>query len=180
MKRFWVIATLCLALATPLIAQTTSDTPATREEVEHYMQVMHSCELNQQMLVAMTKPLHQMVGDIYAKDRDNLPSDFEPRMNQFLDDMLHEFSFDKVQEKPIPLYQKHFTAEDLNALAAFYSTPTGQKVLKEMPSLMADSMQITMPIMREQIDRMSRRMQDQIAQMKESTRPGKTHPVIEN
>jgi hypothetical protein len=31
------------------------------------------------------------------------------------------------------IYAKHFTAEDLRALVAFYSTPAGQKALKALP-----------------------------------------------
>jgi hypothetical protein len=64
----------------------------------------------------------------------------------------------------IPVYQKHFTQGDVNALIAFYSSPTGQKILNDMPAIMSDSMQSVMPIMRQHIDTVTRRMQDEIAE----------------
>ena len=179
MKRFLLFATLCTAMALPAIAQT-ADTPASREDVEKYLQLMHSREMFQQTLDVMSKPLHQMIHEQYLKDQDKLPADFEPRMNQMMDEMLSGLPYDEIQEKMVPVYQKHLTAGDLNALIAFYSSPTGQKMLKEMPTLMADTMQVTMPLIRDHIEKVTQRMQDQIAQMKRSAKPGPAHPVIEN
>ncbi|MDF3982004.1 DUF2059 domain-containing protein [Luteibacter sp. PPL201] len=42
----------------------------------------------------------------------------------------------------VPVYQKHFTDKEIDELLKFYSTPTGQKVIKEMPATMAEGMQI--------------------------------------
>jgi hypothetical protein len=42
----------------------------------------------------------------------------------------------------VPVYQKHFTAEDIDGLLKFYRSPLGQKVITEMPSTMAEGMQI--------------------------------------
>ena len=178
MKRFLLFAALCVAIALPAIAQTAGDTPATREDVEKYLQLMHSREMFQQTVDAMSKPLHQMIHEEFQKDQDKLPADFEPRMNQMMDEMLRGLPYDQIQEKMIPVYQKHLTEGDLNALVAFYSSPTGQKMLKEMPSLMADSMQVTMPLIRQHMEKVTQRMQDEIAQMKKSSKPAKH--VIEN
>jgi hypothetical protein len=179
MKRFLFFATLCLALAASAVAQTT-DPPATKEEVEQYLQLMHSREMFQQTLDAMSKPLHQMIHEQYLKDQDKLPADFEARMNRFMDEMMHGLPFDQIQQKMIPVYQKHFTQGDLNALVAFYSSPTGQKLLKEMPAIMADSMQVTMPVVREHMEKVTQRLQDQIAQMKQTAKPGQKSSASQN
>jgi hypothetical protein len=42
----------------------------------------------------------------------------------------------------VPVYQKHFTAEDLDGLLKFYRSPLGQKVITQMPATMAEGMQI--------------------------------------
>ncbi|HEY9130718.1 MAG TPA: DUF2059 domain-containing protein [Dyella sp.] len=42
----------------------------------------------------------------------------------------------------VPIYQRHFTAEDVDGLLKFYRSPLGQKVINEMPSTMAEGMQI--------------------------------------
>src|ERR1700754_5310788 len=42
----------------------------------------------------------------------------------------------------VPVYQKHFTSEDIDGLLKFYRSPLGQKVITEMPATMAEGMQI--------------------------------------
>jgi hypothetical protein len=42
----------------------------------------------------------------------------------------------------VPIYQRHFTAEDVEGLLKFYRSPLGQKVITEMPATMAEGMQI--------------------------------------
>jgi len=72
----------------------------------------------------------------------------------------------------VPTYQKHFTKGDIDALTAFYSAPTGQKILKEMPAIMSEAMETMMPIMRRSLDRMTEGVQQQVAQMKKDSTKG--------
>jgi len=40
----------------------------------------------------------------------------------------------------IPIYDRHFTADELRQLLAFYRTPIGQKLLAEQPAITRDAM----------------------------------------
>jgi len=40
----------------------------------------------------------------------------------------------------IPVYQRHLTKQDVDSMLAFYNTPTGQKLLREQPAMMAEGM----------------------------------------
>ena len=113
------------------------------------------------MLEAMSKPLHQMVHDQYMKDKDKLPADFEAKTNQAMDDMWNTMPFDEMMQSMVPVYQKHLTKGDIDALIEFYGSPTGQKVLREMPQIMSEAMQAMMPLMRKQIESMQERIQKQ-------------------
>ena len=42
----------------------------------------------------------------------------------------------------VPVYDRHFTADEVKQLIAFYETPLGKKVLKELPGVTTESMQI--------------------------------------
>jgi hypothetical protein len=42
----------------------------------------------------------------------------------------------------IRVYDKYLTEEDLDALIAFYSTDTGQKIIKSLPEIMKESMNV--------------------------------------
>ena len=164
-KNFLVLATLCFGLAIPAFSQQGSDSPATKEDVEKYLQAIHSHEMMKQMAEAMSKPMHNMVHEQYLKDKDKLPADFEDRMNKVMDNMMKEMPFDQMMDAMIPTYQKHFTTGDMEALTAFYSAPVGQKVLRELPSIMSESMENIMPLMRKNIEHMTAQVQEQVAQM---------------
>jgi hypothetical protein len=88
----------------------------------------------------------------YLKHKDELPADYESKMTAMMDDMFANMPVDEMMQAMVPAYQKHFTKGDIDNLFAFYSTPTGEKVLRELPSIMADSMQDMMPIMTKYMD----------------------------
>lgn len=119
----------------------------------------------QKTLAAMIKPLHQMAHEQCQKDRDKLPADCEARLNKVLDDIVNQMPMDEMLQAMVPIYAKYFTKADIEAMIAFYSAPTGQKVLREMPAILADSMQAAMPIMRKTIEGIQTREQQEFAGM---------------
>jgi hypothetical protein len=42
----------------------------------------------------------------------------------------------------VPIYQRHFSATDIEGLLKFYRSPLGRKVITEMPATMAEGMQL--------------------------------------
>jgi hypothetical protein len=165
MKRCLLAVTLGFVFTAIGFSQAAADAPASKEDVERYLAVMHSHEMMQQTMTAMIKPMHQMMHEQYIKDKDKLPADFEERMNKIMDDMLKDLPLDEMLDAMVPTYQKHFSKGDLDALVVFYSSPTGQKVLRELPAVMADAMQSMMPLMRKSMDKMTERVQQEAAQL---------------
>jgi hypothetical protein len=167
-KRFLIAAVaalLCAGFSWTGLAQTAADAPATKEDVERYFQAVHSHDMMLKMMEAMSSPMHQAAHEQCEKDKDKLPADCEARINKLLDGMMKEIPFDEMVEAMVPAYQKHFTKGDMDALIAFYSAPTGQKVLRELPAVTAEGMEAMMPIMRKSVDRMTERAEKEVAQM---------------
>jgi hypothetical protein len=117
------------------------------------------------MMGAMFKPMHDMVHQQYLKNQDKLPSDFEAQMNKRMDEMLKSIPWDDFIDSMIPVHQKHFTKGDIEALVTFYGTPTGQKVLRKLPEITAESIQQMMPLLQKSIQSMQKGVQDDIAAM---------------
>ena len=182
MNRFLVAAILCAGFSSNGLAQTVADAPATKEDVERYFQATHSHDMMLKMMDAMSKSRHELAHEQCAKDKDKLPADCEARMNKFVDDMMKQMPLDEMMQAMVPAYQKHFTKGDMDALVAFYSTPTGQKVLQELPSVMAESMESIMPIMRKSVDEMTQRVQQEVAQMMKDSqkKPAGDAPPAQN
>src|ERR1700730_9809923 len=141
MKRLAFGVLACLLLASISFAQqSAADAPASKEDIEKYLNVMHYRDLMKSTLDAMTKQMHQMTHEQVKKDP-SLPPDFEARMDKIMDDTLKDLPIDDLLQAMIPAYQRHLTKGEVDALTASYSAPTGQKILKEMPAMTADAMQ---------------------------------------
>jgi hypothetical protein len=183
MKRLLISAILCFAFSCNVLAQQTrADAPATKEDVERYLQATHSHELMKQMVDAMAKPIHEMAHQQFLRDKDKLPADFETHMNSVFDDMMKDMPFDEMMQAMVPAYQKHFTKGDMDSLVAFYISPTGQKVLREMPAIMAESMQLMMPIMSKRMEAMKQRMNQEVAALLKQSqkKSGGKSPATQN
>ena len=61
--------------------------------------------------------------------------------NEFEQEFL-ETSLDDLVEMLIPVYSKHMTQKDLEAIVAFYQTPAGIKFAQKTPLIMQESMQV--------------------------------------
>jgi hypothetical protein len=172
MKNILLTLLLCLALCAAGLTQNPADQPATKADVDRYLEAVHSHQMMDQMVVAMSKPIQKMLHEQYEKNKDRLPADFEARFSKEMEDMLKNIPWDDMLEAMVPAYQKHFTKGDMDALTSFYSSPAGQKVMREMPGLVADTMEIMMPIINKHVEKVGRRMQDEVlATLKESEKP---------
>ena len=170
MNRILTLVLFLLAASFPAAAQQNpADAPATKEDIERYLQIMHSREMMGNVADAMAKPMRQMVHEQYQKQKDKLPPDFEARMTKMMDDMFKSMPWDEMLDAMVPVYEKHFTKGDVDALVAFYSTPTGQKLIKETPAIMAESMQNIMPLLRKEMETMNQRLQQEIEAMLEES-----------
>ena len=167
MKRL-LIALACLALSVPCLAQN-ADEPASKDEVLQFLRTMRSRDMMQKMVDAVLKPIRQMQHDQLMKEKENLPPDFEARMNKMMEDMLKGMPFDEMMQAMVPAYQKHFTHGDMEALSAFYSSPVGQKFLNEIPAVTGDAMQAMIPIMTRYTQQWQERMLREMKEMKESS-----------
>lgn len=164
MRSVLLSVVLCLGLVPVAFAQNDLSAPATREDIEHYLNVIHSQQMAQQMVAAMAGPMHKMVHDQYLKNQDKLPADFEQREMKVLDEMFQNMPLDEMMQAMIPVYQKHFTKGDVDALIAFYSSPTGQKMLHELPSIMSEAMESMTPLMEKYMETVKQRIEGEFTE----------------
>lgn len=76
--------------------------------------------------------------------REALSARSEEFGKRFREKLLTKLNYDEmIREISAAVYDKFFTLEEMRDLLAFYRTPTGQKMLKTMTPLMAESMRLT-------------------------------------
>lgn len=169
MKRITLAILVSLLLASITFAQQSpADAPASKEDIERYLNLMHFRDLLKSTLDVMAQQLHQMTHE-QLKNQSNLPPDAEARMDKMMDGMIKGFPVDEFLQAVTPVYQKHLTKGDVDALVTFYSSPTGQKVLKEMPAMTGEAMQASSGIMKKMMAQAQERVQTEIAQMQKET-----------
>jgi uncharacterized protein len=174
-----LIAALCLACSAPVLAQNADTDPASKDDVILYLRTMHSHDMMQKTMQAMLGSMRQMFSEQFEKDGKAPPADAEKRFNTVMDEVIKGMPLDEMTEATIPVYQKHFTKSDIDHLIAFYSSPTGQKLLDEMPAIMGESMTAMMPIMMKYVNDSKQRMQQQVKEMEKGAGQGAQGPDIQ-
>jgi uncharacterized protein len=127
-------------------AQTGAETPATREDVIKMLDALHTKET---MKTVMQVAAVQAKAATRKSIKEAHPEATEHDLaegDRLMDQVFNELPLDEIIESMIPIYQKHFTGQDLGAISAFYASPTGQKMVREMPAMMQESMQASMAL----------------------------------
>jgi hypothetical protein len=177
MKYSWLrlIAVLLVLFTTPgaTFGQPSPrpNAPASRQDVLKLFKVMH---IHDQMRSVMDSTTKQQSALDHESIKKRYPQIAEERLEQFdamMEESMKDFPVDAIIDDLIPVYQKHLTRTDVRAMNVFYSSPTGQKLLREMPAMTEESMQLSYGRMQKQMDAMMDRMQKMMKEEEPDKKP---------
>ncbi|HEY6274007.1 MAG TPA: DUF2059 domain-containing protein [Terriglobales bacterium] len=118
-----------------------TDGPPTAEQVTKLLELLQVRDSLQVTLDAVKKQLRNSAEEQF-RDKILNPSPQQLKSIQgIVDDVFGDLSADDMIKDVVPVYQKHLTRSDVRALVAFYSSPPGQKILREQPAMVRESMQ---------------------------------------
>jgi len=63
------------------------------------------------------------------------------RVRKISEESMKDFPVDAMLDDMVPVYQKYLTQTDVDAMIAFYSSPTGKKLMQDMPQMMQEAQQ---------------------------------------
>lgn len=72
---------------------------------------------------------------------------FSSKMDQMMDVISKEFTWDKLKDDYIKLYADVYTEQELKDIITFYKTPSGQALVKKQPEIMQRSMEVSQKVM---------------------------------
>jgi uncharacterized protein len=170
-SRTAIVSLLIAMLVSPLCAQTTADSPATRDEILALFNLMHVREQVQPAMEFVARQQRAIIHDNLKRQTPRISPENLAKLDQFTADIMKELPVDGMLEDMIPVYQKHLTRSDVDAMSAFYSSPTGQKLLREMPAMTTESMQAASPRIQALMDQVMERAR---AMAKEDEQKGAT------
>ena len=118
---------LCLLTATaPAWAQEPTGPSSKERDIRRLLVLMGSAELGKQVVDQMFGQFRTSLPDVPA---------------EFWDGMAAELNPQGFVELGVPIYDKHFTHDEIRELIAFYQTPIGRKLTSELPAITQESME---------------------------------------
>lgn len=166
MKRWW-FTLFCLLFSVSGLAQT-GDEPASKDDVILYLRTMHSHDMIQKVMEVQSQNMQQLFRDQLLKEKGGVPPEFDAHFKKAMDDLVKGMPIDEITQAMIPTYQQHFTKADIEAMSAFYSSPVGQKVLRQLPLVMQEGSQAAMPIVSKYLSEWKGRTEKDLKEMGKS------------
>ena len=155
MKSKWLVFLLLVCIPCLVRAQATvsiAPDAASREDVKKLFDLMSSREQMRQTLQKVLAQMRAMNREQMKKRQPGITEEELARADRLSEDFIRDFPLDDMLNDMIPIYQKHFSKSEIDSLAAFYSSPTGQKFLHEMPAVTAETMQSALPRIQAAVD----------------------------
>jgi len=132
MKKFFFIATVCIAMLSLQPAGAYAQETNNKYTETFYKLMEKSGILNN--MKQMVPDYIPMMKKLYPSQPDSFWDEYTKRWG--------ELFAEKITERLLPVYQKYFTQEDLEALLDFHNTPTGRKLAANNPSINKETIQI--------------------------------------
>jgi uncharacterized protein len=152
-----------IALSMCAGAQTTISTApdaASKQEVQKLFDVMASREQMGQMMQQVFAQMRSLNREQVRKRRPDVTEEELARIDRESEDVIKNFPLDAMLSDMIPIYQRHFTKSDIDSLISFYSSPSGQKFLHEMPAVTAETMRAVYPRIQAEVDAALKRAEE--------------------
>ena len=98
--------------------------------------------------VAVIKDLLSLTGSanlgnqVMAQLITSLKPAFPDVPNEVWDRFAKKMHAEEMVDSIIVVYDRHFSLEDVQAAVTFYRTPSGQRLIKELPAVMSEGMAI--------------------------------------
>ena len=149
LPRMFALAVLLLAAPFAYAQQSTD------AQVDRLLEVMRARETLDAVLPQVQASQQQMVAQLTAQQQ------LEPEERERIERsiaasnarMAQALSWENMEPMYRDIYTATFTAEDIDAMIEFYSSPAGQNLLDKMPQLMENTMgavqQLIMPMLQE-------------------------------
>ncbi len=122
-----LLASLLLLLSVALVPLRAEITPEKEKEIRRMLELMGTAELMNQMM-------DQMIG--------GMSSAMGTPSTGFWDKFREKVNPNELITLILPVYDKYYTLEDLQAANQFYASPAGQRILKVLPQVTQESMVI--------------------------------------
>lgn len=155
-------------------AATTKVDPAKEAAIRHLMDITQTSRLGDNMAAYISNQVRQFVGR--SMDSTTLP--------KFMDAFNQKFAASappkEVTDAMVPIYDRAFSIDEIQALVKFYESPLGQHVVKVLPQVLEDSQNAAAKIDQEAALNVLRGMESDYPELKSVLPKGNSGSPKEN
>jgi hypothetical protein len=123
--------------------------------------------MKQIMGEAAEREFRKRVPNPTAKQLEALHGVYDDIVTASLDDMINAI---------IPVYQRHLSKTDVDDMIRFYSSPVGQKLLREQPQIMQESMRAGVEVQQKRMDEMMVKVKQHAQDLADTTQDSTVTP----
>jgi len=141
------------------------DAPSREEVLQLFelLQIKKLTETTMQMAQEQAKNVaEQMLHEAMPDPTPDQLKSSQQLLDAITQDVMKAFPLDEILNVMVPVYQRHLTRSDLQAIVAFYSSAVGQKLLREQPAMVQESMQAMAPIQQRMMEDLMRRVKERV------------------
>jgi len=168
-ERIFAIASLFILSAGSCIAQSASapapaanPDAASKEQIIRFLDLMQIRARMVQMMDGMKVSMKNGAEAGLKQEIPNPTPEQLARVDAVADTVFKELPINEMIDGMIPIYQRHLTKADLDAIVAFYTSPAGQRLLKEQPAMMAEAMKASQDIMLKNVPEITRHLNAEV------------------
>jgi hypothetical protein len=172
-----VVFGVLLASATWAQQVTSSGVPASKQDIERLFVALHVRERQQLVLENSHKQAKTMFNEILQKELPEASKEERTQLQGMIDEMIddidRDYPMEAILKDMVPIYQRHLTKSDSDELIAFYSSAIGQKVLRELPAITTEAMQVSSAYLQPRMEAAVSKLKEKVERMSEEDRKKK-------
>ena len=164
--RRMLIALMSLLFLVPFTSAQSQESPST-DDVQKYLQVMRAERQLQTMIQIMTKSARQGARQTFLQKMPDATPEQIADVESLAEGLFADVPINDIMLDLIPVYQKHISKADLQALTQFFSSPTGQRFLNEQPKMMQEMGEVSSVRMQQRLGGVMEKFDTKLTEMVE-------------
>jgi hypothetical protein len=146
--------------------------PPTREEVLKLFDLLQITKTMDAVINATKQQSMEVAEQMIQEKMPDATPEQKKKLREMMDEVMRESlgpaAINEMLEATVPVYQRHLTKADMDAMVAFYSSPVGQKILHEQPTMIQESMEASAGIQQRIARSMFQKIDERMEKMAEA------------
>lgn len=143
----YLLTSVLLLAALPVLA----DDASKAQKIEELLVLTKADKMIDQVFDQMNNAVFAQLSSLPT------PPDQDPQKKQMMLDVQKQMmellrkklAWDKMKPQYVRIYSESFSEDEVAAIIGFYKTPAGRSMLEKLPTVMAKSMELVQPMMKD-------------------------------